>query len=293
MKLPDRNFTKVPDYVLHACFSYRLTAMQSRVLLWLLSVTLGRKRPNGSPDPQESIEISMGKAAEASGFDRGDLGKALRSLIAHKVLHREFVGPYKTACYSINLKVEEWDLKHDGPRPKSPDLEGKSPSTSTEILRGNPPRSWGEIPLGGEGKSPSLDSGKTASNKASGASLKKKREEERDPPKPPRGLVRAEDLEEIVYRKAWSMLSSRFYPFGGPPPIAQSSLRDFVRAYRDNLRDAGFALQAAADQIEASNATARENGKQPLHHPIKPVLNLAAKLLRDNGINPRPREETA
>lgn len=277
MKIPYR-FTPFPEHILDALDAYRIPARHERVLRAVMRLTLGNKRASGSPAPIESYEIPKRRIRELLKMDEANGAKALKAMVEARmlILVSRGVTTRSGSVYAVNHNVEEWNYPLE--------VGSNRPSLGVKTTRstgGQIDPSLGVKTTPGRGSiQPAVGERNALSDAGSSSPLEKKREEERSP-LPPKGSGEQVFLvEKLLYEK----LVQKFYPFGGVARVAQSSIRDFVAAYRDNVKAAVAAVQAAADEVQVE--------KPDLVHPIVPTLNLAAAKLAAVGIH-KAREEKA
>jgi len=97
----DDGYTKIPNLLLEALPLARLTGVQKSICMFLWRRTYGWKRNEDA--------ISMGEFAMACGSSRPYISLQLNDLINKNVISRVFIQPGKTAVYSFNANLNQWD----------------------------------------------------------------------------------------------------------------------------------------------------------------------------------------
>lgn len=96
------NFTRIHNAILEKLVQYDFTSREYVCLLYLLRMTYGFNR--------KEVKLSNGDIGKAAGLDPANVSRAMRSLVANKVVIRSETGPNTAPTWQFNKYFEQWTV---------------------------------------------------------------------------------------------------------------------------------------------------------------------------------------
>lgn len=297
------NWAKVAHFLLEAFAAHDFHASELRIIQLICRETYGRTVARDNPTKREYASISISEIVRRTGMPEPTIRRSIQQLVHKRVLLRN--KPDRSDMpwpVGINTKIRQWKVPCQGQILEEKYPTEWTPETTSEVLithdqytppHTDHPRSGVLITGDQGGGSPVISTSERNPSNHNG--LRSPKEPYKEPiPKKARegeGIVvltaeRREHPAVLLARDMFANITRAWYPITGAPRTMLSHCQRYAHDYRHNVHEAWVAF----DEAYTALLDWQDQTGKTVRSPER-VVNQAADILRQRGIEPQPRGE--